>query len=86
MSDQTESTTSDRDNLTLEKLLSTIRSFKPVPQMPRWKDLTWAQRNMVEQEIRATESPLVRNAMWANYYRDDDHAARPATGELGGEG
>lgn len=60
------------DELTYEKMKAVIDSFKPVPKMPRWKDLTWAQRNMVEREIDATESQIVRESMRASYYRDDD--------------
>ncbi len=58
--------------LTLETMQALIRSMKPMPKMPRWKDLTWAQRNMIEREIDATENCVVREAMRANYYRDED--------------
>lgn len=60
------------DELTVEKLRAVLDSFKPIPKMPRWKDLTWAQRNMIEREIDATENVVVREAMRASYYRDDD--------------
>lgn len=61
------------DDLTYEKLAATIASFKPAPKMPRWKDLTWAQRNMVEREIEATESLVIRGAMWDAYWCEDDN-------------
>jgi hypothetical protein len=62
----------DNDNLTLDKLRATMASFKPAPKMPRWKDLTWPQRNMVEREIDATENQVVRGAMREAYYCSDD--------------
>src|SRR5690606_18754808 len=74
----TEGLPPDGDNLTLEKLRAVMDSLRPVPKMPRWKDLTWAQRNMVEREIAATESLIVREAMRASYYRDDDDERLPA--------
>lgn len=75
------------DELTLEKLRATIAPFKPAPRMPRWKDLTWAGRNMVERQIDATENQIVRGAMREAYYCDDDqcpyHGVTPVTGEPG---
>jgi len=60
------------NELTVEKLVALADQFKPYPRMPRWKDLTWAQRNEVEREIWSTTDPLVRGAMQADYYRDED--------------
>ena len=79
------------EELTLDTLRETIRSFRPSPQMPRWKDLTWAQRNMVEREINATENQVVRGAMREAYYCADDqcpyHAQAARTDDAaGGEG
>lgn len=82
---------SEADELTLDKLRATLQSFKPAPPMPRWKDLTWAQRNMVEREINATESQIVREAMREAYHCADDdcpyhrRAANAALGEPKGE-
>jgi hypothetical protein len=61
------------DELTLEKLHAVIDGLKPVPKMPRWKDLTWPQRNMVEREIDATEHQIIREAMREAYYCEDDN-------------
>lgn len=58
--------------LTFAKMMAVVEQFRPVPKMPRWKDLTWAQRRFVEHEIDATENLLVRESMRASYYRDDD--------------
>jgi hypothetical protein len=69
------------DELTLERLEAAMRALPPPPQMPRWKDLTWAQRNMVEREINATENQLIRGALRAEYYRDDDDNAPAEHGE-----
>jgi hypothetical protein len=60
------------DELTYDKLKTVMDSLKPAPRMPRWKDLTWAQRNMVEREIAATESQFVRDAMREAFYCADD--------------
>ena len=69
---RTEGVPADKDELTLERLKALFQQLKPMPKMPRWKDLTWPQRNMIEREIDATENTVVREAMRANYYRDDD--------------
>lgn len=60
------------DNLTIDKLRATLASFTSLPKMPRWKDLTWAQRQMVEREIDTTENLIVRGAMRDAYYCEDD--------------
>jgi hypothetical protein len=70
----------DSDNLTVEKLRAAIDSFKPVPPMPRWKDLTWAQRNMVLREIDATEHPIARGAMREAFYCDADDCPHHGVG------
>lgn len=62
----------NNDELTIEKLRAVIAPFKPAPRMPRWKDLTWAQRNMVEREIDATENRVARESMREAYYCPDD--------------
>lgn len=62
----------DPTELTLDKLRAAIQSIGPMPPMPRWKDLTRAQRNMVEREIDTTKNPSVRNAMWEAYYCAND--------------
>lgn len=60
---------SDNDTLTTEKLLAVAANMVPSPEMPRWADLTWAQRNLVEREIAATADPFVRDVMRRNFYR-----------------
>ena len=61
------------EELTLEKMVAVMRAIGPPPKMPRWKDLTWAQRNMVEREIEATENAFIRRSMWEAYYCHDDN-------------
>lgn len=61
------------DELTLEKLQAAANLLKPTPRMPRWKDLAWAQRHVVEREIDATENVVVRQSMREAYYCADDH-------------
>lgn len=70
------------DELTLEKLKTVMASLKPVPKMPHWKDLTWAQRNMVEQEIAATENFVIRGAMWDAYWCEDDDCPSHGSGAM----
>jgi hypothetical protein len=70
------------DELTYKKLKATIDSFKPPPKMPRWKDLTWAQRNMVEREIEATENTVIRGAMREAYYCEDDDCPQHGSGAM----
>jgi hypothetical protein len=71
--------------LTLDKMRAAMRDFRPAPRMPRWKDLTWAQRNMVEHEIEATDNAFIRGGMWEAYYCQDDdcpwHGPVPAGGQ-----
>lgn len=63
----------NEDNeLTLDKLQTAMDSIKSVSKMPRWKDLTWAQRNIVEREIAAIEDPFIRRVMWWNYYDEEE--------------
>ena len=72
MDDLTEGTTpGDARELTLERLQAAMREIGPAPRMPRWKDLTWAQRNMVEREIDATDH-ATREAMREAYFCGDD--------------
>jgi hypothetical protein len=73
------------DELTLEKMRTTMRALGPAPKMPRWKDLTWAQRNMVEREIEATESQFVRGALWEAYYCQDGCCPRHGPVPAGGQ-
>lgn len=70
------------DELTLEKLKTAMASLKSAPKMPRWKDLTWAQRNMVEREIAATENLVVRGAMYDAYWCEDDNCPQHGQGAM----